>query len=110
MKILLDECIPRKFKNSLAGHECLTVPEAGLAGKKNGEFGELLSIAEHQGYMIFLTMDRGVEYEQNLKRGSIAIMILRAKSNRLVDLVPLVQDCVKQMGSIRAGQIVRIGG
>jgi hypothetical protein len=46
MKILLDECIPRKFKNSLADHECLTVPEAGLAGKKNGE---LLSIAEHLG-------------------------------------------------------------
>ena len=56
MKILLDECIPRKFKNSLADHECLTVPEAGLAGKKNGE---LLSIAEHQGYTIFLTMDKG---------------------------------------------------
>ena len=106
MKILLDECIPRKFKNSLADHECLTVPEAGLAGKKNGE---LLSIAEHQGYTIFLTTDKGVEYEQNLKRRSIAIMILRAKSNRLGDLVPLVEDCVRQIGSIRAGQIVRIG-
>lgn len=59
---------------------------------------------------MFLTMDKGVEYEQNLKRRSIAIMILRANSNRLVDLLPLVQDCVRQMGSIRAGQIVRIGG
>jgi predicted nuclease of predicted toxin-antitoxin system len=106
MKILLDECIPRKFKNSLADHECLTVPEARLAGKKNGE---LLSIAEHQGYTIFLTMDKGVEYEQSLKHRSIAIMILRAKSNRLVDLLPLVRDCLRQMGSIRAGQIVRIG-
>ena len=107
MKILLDECIPRKFKNSLAGHECLTVPEAGLAGKKNGE---LLSIAEHQGYTIFLPMDKGVEYEQNLKRRSIAIMILRAKSNRLVDLLPLAEDCVRQIDSIRMGQIVRIDG
>jgi predicted nuclease of predicted toxin-antitoxin system len=106
MKILLDECIPRKFKNSLADHECLTVPEAGLAGKKNGE---LLSIAEHQEYTIFLTMDKGFEYEQNLKHRSIAIMILRAKSNRLVDLLPLVRDCLRQMSSIRAGQIVRIG-
>jgi hypothetical protein len=35
MKILLDECIPRKFKYSLPDHECHTVPEAGLAGKKN---------------------------------------------------------------------------
>jgi len=43
MKLLLDECVPRKFKNHLPGHECQTVPEAGLGGKKNGE---LLSLAE----------------------------------------------------------------
>jgi hypothetical protein len=43
MKVLLDECLPRKFKNHLTEHECSTVPEAGWAGKKNGE---LLSLAE----------------------------------------------------------------
>jgi hypothetical protein len=43
MKVLLDECIPRKLKRSVAGHECVTVPEAALAGKENGE---LLSLAE----------------------------------------------------------------
>jgi hypothetical protein len=36
MRILLDECIPRKLKYSLPDHQCRTVPEAGLAGKKNG--------------------------------------------------------------------------
>jgi hypothetical protein len=36
MKVLLDECIPRRLKNALAGHDCKTVPEAGLAGRKNG--------------------------------------------------------------------------
>ena len=46
MKILLDECIPRKFKNSLTDHDCQTVPEAGLVGKKNGA---LLSLAEAAG-------------------------------------------------------------
>ena len=38
MKVLLDECIPRKSKRSLPGHDCQTVPEAGFAGKTNGEF------------------------------------------------------------------------
>jgi hypothetical protein len=36
MKVLLDECIPRKLKNSLSSHDCRTAPEEGLAGKKNG--------------------------------------------------------------------------
>jgi hypothetical protein len=46
MKVLLDECLPGKFKNQLQGHECSTVPEAGWTGKKNGE---LLVLAEKNG-------------------------------------------------------------
>ena len=55
-------------------------------------------------------MDKGIEYEQNLAGRRIAIMILRGKSNRLVDLLPLAEDCHTQMRLISAGQIVRIGG
>jgi hypothetical protein len=51
MKVLLDECLPRKLKNHLLGHDCSTVPEAGWAGKKNGE---LLSLAEKSGIEVFL--------------------------------------------------------
>jgi len=107
MKILLDECLPRKLKSHFASHECQTVPEALLAGKKNGE---LLAIAERQGFEIFLTMDRGLEYEQNLSGRRIAVITLRAKSNRLADLAPLVDECLGKMRSIGPGQIVRIGG
>jgi len=55
VRVLLDECLPRKLKNSRAGHECATVPQAGLAGKKNGQ---LLSLAESQGFDLFLTLDK----------------------------------------------------
>jgi predicted nuclease of predicted toxin-antitoxin system len=105
MKILLDECLPRRLKDRFASHDCQTVPEALLGGKKNGE---LLAIAERQGFEIFLTMDKGLEYEQNLTGRRIAVIILRAKSNRLVDLVPLVDACLTQMRSIKPGQIARI--
>jgi len=37
---------PTKIKAELAGHDCLTVPEAGLAGTKNGY---LLALAEERG-------------------------------------------------------------
>ncbi len=106
MKILLDECLPRKIKDKFASHDCHTVPEALLGGKKNGD---LLSIAERQGFEIFLTVDKGLEYEQNLAGREIAVIILRTKSSRLVDLVPLVEACLEQMRSIKLGQIVRVG-
>jgi len=107
MKTLLDECLPRKLKYSLPDHECHTVPEAGLAGKKNGV---LLELAEKAGFEIFITMDRGLEYQQNLAGRCIAILILRGKSNRLADLLPLVPDLVRTIKLARKGEISFIGG
>ena len=106
MRVLIDECLPRRLKNHLSRSRFRTVPEAGLAGKRNGE---LLSIAQQQKYEIFLTMDKGVEYQQNLQGLSLAVIILRAKSNRLVDLLPHLSDCLEQMRSIKPGQVVRVG-
>jgi predicted nuclease of predicted toxin-antitoxin system len=107
MRILIDECIPRKFKMSLHGHECKTVPEVGLSGKKNGD---VLASAESQGFDVFLTLDQGLEYEQNLAGRRIAILILRAKSNRLAHLLPHVPTCLARLESIKPGQLVKVGG
>jgi hypothetical protein len=88
-------------RNSLPGHECATVPEAGLAGRKNGQ---LLSLAESEGFDVFLTLDKGIEYQQNLTERKISIIIVRAKSNRLRDIQPFAQECLAQMRNIAPGQ------
>ena len=74
MKVLLDQCVPRKLKSRLSDHDCGTVPEVGLAGKKNGE---LLPLAESLGFEILLTT----------AGRNIAITILSARSNSLAELV-----------------------
>jgi predicted nuclease of predicted toxin-antitoxin system len=89
MRLLLDECVPRKFRNMLPGHDCRTAPEEGLAGRKNGE---LLSLAEKSDFEVFLTLDRGLEYEQNLQGRNIAVILIRSKSS-----------------SIRPGDLIKVG-
>jgi predicted nuclease of predicted toxin-antitoxin system len=106
MKILLDECLPRKLLNALPDHDCQTVPQAGLSGQKNGR---LLSLAENAGFNLFVTIDKGLQYQQNLTGRRIAILIIRAKSNRLVDLLPQVEACRSIMSSIRPGEVIRAG-
>jgi hypothetical protein len=106
MKVLLDECIPRKFKNAFSDHECQTVPEAGLAGKKNGA---LLSLTGSAGFDLFVTMDKGLQYQQNLTGRKIAILVVRAKSNRLADLLPHVAACRSIISSIQPDQILWVG-
>lgn len=106
MKILLDECIPRRLKNAPPDHECQTVPEAGLAGQKNGL---LLTLAEGAGFDLFLTMDKGLQYQQNLAGRSIAIPIVRARSNRLEDLLPHLDAYRSIMSSIQPGEVQWVG-
>ena len=43
MKVLLDECVPRKLRRELADHEVLTVTQHGWSGIENGE---LLALAQ----------------------------------------------------------------
>jgi hypothetical protein len=63
MRVLIDECIDERFRNSLPEHDCQTARYAGLAGLKNGE---LLIAAESAKFDVFLTVDQGIEYQQNL--------------------------------------------
>ena len=105
MKLLLDECVPRRFRNLLSGHDCRTVAEEGLAGKKNGE---LLSLAEKSGFQVFRTLDRGLKYEQNLQRRSIAVILIRAKSNWLADLLLHSPEILRVFRSIQPSELVKV--
>ena len=106
MRILIDECIDERFRNSLPGHDCQTARYAGLAGLKNGD---LLVAADTARFDVFLTVDQGIEYQQNLAARKIAIIILRAKSNRLKDLLPLLPACLACIESIQPGDVTQIG-
>ena len=56
MRILLDECLPKRLTRDLTSHDARTVPEMGWAGKKNGD---LLAVASRQ-FDVFLTVDRNL--------------------------------------------------
>jgi hypothetical protein len=105
MRILIDECIDERFRNSLPGHHCQTARHAGFAGLKNGD---LLTAAETGKFEVLVTVDQGIEYQQNLTARKIAIIIFHARSNRLKDLLSLAPACLACIASIQPGQIVRI--
>lgn len=105
MRILIDECVDERFRNALRGHDCQTARYAGLSGLRNGE---LLNAAEAAGFEVFLTVDQGIEYQQNLISRKLAILILRAKSNRLMDLLPLAPICLARIKSLEPGKVIRV--
>ena len=106
MRLHLDECVPRRLKQELRGHDIRTVQELGWAGMKNGA---LLKLANGQ-FDALLTVDQGIEYQQNLSGLSISVMVMVAPSNDVDDLRPLLPAVEQALATLRAGDIMRVGG
>jgi len=67
VRVLLDECLPRRLKRELVGHDVKTAPELGWASKKNGE---LLALAAPE-FDVFLTSDRNLSHQLNVGKFDI---------------------------------------
>jgi len=105
MRILLDECVPQPLRRELTSHDVRTIREMGWAGKKNGE---LLALMSGAGFEVLLTVDQNLRHQQNLAASGVAVMVLVAPSNRLVDLVPLIPGVEAALSSIQAGDAVEV--
>jgi len=105
VRTLLDEQLPRLLADELVGHEVRTVQQQGWAGLTNGE---LLRLAAAEGSEIFVTADQNLEFQQNLAKSPLGIVVLRAASNDLDDLIPLASDAVIAIGSESSGEVIHV--
>lgn len=102
MKVLLDECLPHTLKSAIIGHQVMTVPEAGWAGKQNGE---LLKFAETQ-FEVFITVDQNLPAQQNLASKKLSVVVLKTVSNRFKDIEPAITRLLEVLNSIERGAVV----
>jgi hypothetical protein len=77
----------------------------GWSGQKNGE---LLQRMAAQGFEVLVTVDQNLRHQQNLPTAGVAVIVLVATSNRLLDLVPLMPSARATLGSISPGDVVEI--
>ena len=104
MKLLLDECVPRRLRRDFVGHEALTIEQAGFKGLKNGNL--LRRASEY--FDILITVDRNIEHQQNTVGLPISVMILAANSNRYESLSPLIPKALITLEQINTGEIIKI--
>ncbi|SRR5712691_4575577 len=104
MKLLLDECTPRRIKREFIGHTVHTVEDAGLKGLENGD---LLKAAAGV-YEVLITVDRNIPYQQSIADLPIAILILSARRNSYALLKPLLPRTLSALETINPGEVVEI--
>ncbi len=101
MRIILDECLPKRLARELPGHQVTTVPAEGWAGIVNGELLRRIS-GNHDA---FVTIDGNLTAQQNIKRLDFAVIVLRAGSNKIEDLRPLIPKILAALASAEPGQV-----
>ena len=82
MRIFLDECIDWRLLRDIVGHDVKTARQMGWATIKNGE----LLVLAARSFDVFVTVDRNLSFQNSIGALQIAVIVLRAKSNRLSDL------------------------
>lgn len=105
MRVLLDECVPRRLRKELREHEVRTAPEMGWKSIKNGSLLALASVS----FDAFVTTDQRLSYQQDISRFNIYVLVLVARRNKLEFLLPLVPELKAALAEVRPGELRMIG-
>ena len=79
----------------------------GWSSKRNGD---LLTLMLAERFEALLTVDQHIEFQQNLRASGIGVVVVRARTNRLKDLRPLVPGILEALSKVTAGALIRVGG
>jgi hypothetical protein len=106
MRVLLDECVPKRLRGDLAPHAVRTVPEMGWTGIKNGR---LLQLASSE-FDCFLTVDRNLQFQQHVGNLPLSVLVIEARNNRIDTLRTTMPLVIEVLASIapRELKVVRV--
>ena len=106
MRILLDACVPRRLRDSLAGHRVRTAPEMGWGDLNNGALLDAMA----DKFDALITVDKRLPQQQHIKDRPFGVVVLRVRSNRLSDLLPLVPALLAALSSLEPGVAYEVAG
>jgi hypothetical protein len=98
--------MPKSFGRLLTAHEILHTSQLGWGKLENGM---LLSAAAQQNFTALITVDSNMSSQQNLGGRSISLVVLRAKTNSVVSLEPLVPQILEALKHLSPGKVIYIG-
>lgn len=106
MRILLDACVPRRLANELPGHEVRTVPEMGWADLNDGPLLDAMA----GRFDVLVTVDKNLPKQQRVQTRPFGVVVLRARTNRPADLLPLVPALRGAVEELHPGEVRELAG
>ena len=105
MHILLDENLDwRLVRYFDADFQVTTVSRLGWKGKRNGELLQQAAAT----FDALVTMDKGIEHQQNLSKYAIGVILISARSNRIQDIQPTMLKVNQVLREVQPGQVLHV--
>ena len=104
MRILLDECVPKRLRRAFPGHLVKSVTETGWRTSKDGP---LLGFAEGR-FDVFVTVDRRLESQNDLGKLRLGFVVALVPNNRLEGFEPIFEQLNAAAGKVRRGEIIHV--
>jgi predicted nuclease of predicted toxin-antitoxin system len=105
MKIIIDECLPKRLTQFFEKDLAYTVPQIGLSGSTDSE---LLEELDRRGVDIFITIDGNIEYQQQFLKRKFGTVVILAVSNRFSDLERLKDKILDAVNVVAKGEIEHV--
>lgn len=105
MRVLLDENLDwRLVRYFDADFQVATVSRLGWKGKRNGELLQQAAAT----FNALVTMDKGIEHQQNLSKYAIGVILISARSNRIQDIQPAMLKVNQVLREVQPGQVIHV--
>lgn len=102
MRVLLDECVPEAFAEILVGHDVFAVSKLGWSGITNGE---LLDRAVEKQFDAFVTLDKGIPYQQPVAKLPLRFVVIRVGDNDIEVLQRFAPQVLVLLARLEPGAV-----
>ncbi len=104
MRVVIDACIDPRLVEAFAGEEVKALFDLGLQFLKDNV------IVNHLACDVFVTADRGFEFEHNLKSLPFGIVVVQVARNKIAFYRSLFPQLRAAVATIRPGHVVHVPG
>jgi predicted nuclease of predicted toxin-antitoxin system len=106
MRILIDECVDPRVRPLFRDHEAATVHDKGW---DTLEDGPLLALAQKE-FDVLLTIDSGIEFQQNIPKFQIGLVVVHVPKNQLAHYMVLENELLIAVHKVKPGEVIHVRG
>lgn len=105
MRVLLDNCVPWRLGQHITGHSVDSAMRWGWAALDDGPLLDAMA----GSFDVLVTVDKSIPHQQRIDTRPVAVVLLRATSNHIGALLPLMPALLAALDDVNPGEFLEIG-